>query len=981
MKVFCYFWPIKKYLKYLLLLFFVIPRVGFSQDPAYYTIGEKEFANLDIYGLLYDESTDVMFIATNSGIYAYKQNNFILIKGHKNQIGNSFFDLDQNDKGEIFCSNLSGQIFQIKENALKIIYEPKGGQGKFINYELLPNNKIAIVFYEALIFQNEDGSFTAKYNIENQLAVDGDTIHLFYAFSYLDSKVYIHGISKGHNHFIVLDESFKLLSSKKEIRNSQTINRIVKQDDVVYGIRNDGSVLGNGASLFENFELQEKERIFSLNDSTVIGLNSQKGFRYLSLNAGKDTLSATPTFFDEIFISAHAQLENGTLLFGTFGEGIIVVSNPLIVKSEHKELFLGIATSPDNEVRISCRSGEIFEIKENRLNLVDKVPHNVDNVYYIPDLDFFKKLGYEDFVYNDSRKTFYHSIDINAVDSSFVFSSDKNGLICDYWNKTKIKNIFFKSSQIQKLKHLFQASRTTSSVWNPKDSLLYIGTSTGLLYRRLEDSIVSELRFNNQHLEVNDLFFSNEKLLCATEKNGLLIFKNNKLLFQLTENEGLLSNTVNQAELKGDVIYLVTKNGLQLYNLKTNEFIGLGLMEGVEPEKITKFALSNDRLWLIEKHSFLSLEIDKIVNHTNEQQIAKLYFDSLLVNGHVIDYSSKTEFGFDQNAFTFYFDYRNLITKSETQIEYALLGFYDDWKAIPSTQNIVEFQSLPVGKYTFLLKASYRNQETETFSYSFEILPPFWQRWWFYVLIGVVGAGSIALIAVYRIRKLRKKTKEELLKKGMEQDAINAQLKAIKTQMNPHFIFNSINSIQDLVLQKETLKSYDYLVEFSKMVRTILDFSEREFIPLEEEIDFLDTYLGLEKLRFQDDFDFEIIVETNSKSVLIPSLIIQPFAENAIKHGLLHKEGPKKLKISFKHKGNTIVCIVEDNGIGIEEAQKIKYRQSNSHKSFSTDAIKKRLQLLEVQTNSKAHYEIENQVDSEGIVQGTKVVIILPVKH
>lgn len=920
-----------------------------------------------------------MFIATNSGIYAYKQNNFILIKGHKNQIGNSFFDLDQNDKGEIFCSNLSGQIFQIKENALKIIYEPKDGKGKFINYELLPNNKIAIVFYEALIFQNEDGSFTAKYNIENQLAVDGDTIHLFYAFSYLDSKVYIHGISKGHNHFIVLDESFKLLSSKKEVKNSQTINRIVKQDDVVYGIRNDGSILGNGASLFENFELQEKERIFSLNDSTVIGLNSQKGFRYLSLNAGKDTLSATPIFFDEIFISAHAQLENGTLLFGTFGEGIIVVSNPLIVKSEHKELFLGIATSPDNEVRISCRSGEIFEIEENRLNLVDKVPHNVDNVYYIPDLDFFKKLGYEDFVYNDSRKTFYHSIDINAVDSSFVFSSDKNGLICDYWNKTKIKNIYLKSSQNQKLKHLFKVSRTTSSVWNAKDSLLYIGTSTGLLYRRLEDSIVSELRFNNQHLEVNDLFFSNEKLLCATEKNGLLIFKNNKHVFQLTENEGLLSNTVNQSELKGDVIYLVTKNGLQLYNLKTNEFIGLGLMEGLEPEKITKFALSNDRLWLIEKHSFLSLEIDKIVNHTNEQQISKLYFDSLLVNGHVIDYSSKTEFGFDQNAFTFYFDYRNLITKSETQIEYALLGFYDDWKAIPSTQNIVEFQSLPVGKYTFLLKAIYRNQETETFSYSFEILPPFWQRWWFYVAIGLFTAGIITIIAVFRIKSIRKKNTAEVLTKTMEKNAIDSQLKAIRAQMNPHFIFNSINAIQDLVLQQETLKSYDYLVVFSKMVRTILEFSERDAILIEEEIDFLHTYLGLEKLRFQDDFEYHIESDVNSGAIRIPSLIVQPFVENAIKHGLLHKEGEKVLKISFHLEEDHVVCIVLDNGIGAEEANEINARQRKEHKSFSTEAIARRLQMLQTQSNGKAGYVTENVLSSSGKVNGTKVTIILPI--
>ena len=157
-------------------------------------------------------------------------------------------------------------------------------------------------------------------------------------------------------------------------------------------------------------------------------------------------------------------------------------------------------------------------------------------------------------------------------------------------------------------------------------------------------------------------------------------------------------------------------------------------------------------------------------------------------------------------------------------------------------------------------------------------------------------------------------------------------------------------------------------------------FPKGRFIPLDEEVTFLNTYLGLEKLRFQDDFEFKIDVDTKSKSVKIPSLIVQPFAENAIKHGLLHKSGKKELNISFTETDTAFICTIEDNGIGIEEAGEIKSRQTGAHKSFSTDAIEKRLNILEEQTNSKAAYSMETMLDKDGLVIGTKVVVTMPVK-
>jgi LytS/YehU family sensor histidine kinase len=233
------------------------------------------------------------------------------------------------------------------------------------------------------------------------------------------------------------------------------------------------------------------------------------------------------------------------------------------------------------------------------------------------------------------------------------------------------------------------------------------------------------------------------------------------------------------------------------------------------------------------------------------------------------------------------------------------------------------------------------------------------------------------------LKVIRSKNEEldiayEKLEETKKHELAASNLKAIKSQMNPHFIFNAVNSIQDLVLQQETIKSYDYLVLFSQMVRTILDHSEREFIPLSEEVAFLNKYLGLEKLRFEEDFNFEIITDGCPQGIFIPSLIVQPFAENAIKHGLLHKDGPKKLTIRFEYK-DELICFVEDNGIGETEAKAIQGNKSSQHKSFSTDAIAKRLKLLQEQTNSEAKYCSSTIYDGTEVL-GTMVEITLPIK-
>ncbi len=201
------------------------------------------------------------------------------------------------------------------------------------------------------------------------------------------------------------------------------------------------------------------------------------------------------------------------------------------------------------------------------------------------------------------------------------------------------------------------------------------------------------------------------------------------------------------------------------------------------------------------------------------------------------------------------------------------------------------------------------------------------------------------------------------------------QLKSLKSQMNPHFIFNSLNSIQDLILQQNTDSSYDYVVLFSRLVRNTLNYSNKNFIAIDKELEFLEIYLRLEKLRFEDDFTYQI-QHTDTEGLSVPSLIVQPFIENALIHGLLHKAGKKKLTIDFTFTDH-LLCTIVDNGIGRKEAKKIQERQGNYHESFALEAIQQRLEILKEQYDTEVGYEVFDLYDDQNPA-GTKVIIRMP---
>ncbi len=215
---------------------------------------------------------------------------------------------------------------------------------------------------------------------------------------------------------------------------------------------------------------------------------------------------------------------------------------------------------------------------------------------------------------------------------------------------------------------------------------------------------------------------------------------------------------------------------------------------------------------------------------------------------------------------------------------------------------------------------------------------------------------------------------------AMDRQIAELKLQALQAQMNPHFIFNALHSIQSFIIHADEKSANHYIVKFSRLMRLFLESSKEKFIVLKDEILLIQLYIELEHLRFKDKFTFFIHLDQqlDQYNIEIPSMVIQPFVENAINHGLLHKKNKGILQIHFMLEDNNILCTIEDNGIGREAALALKKASYKSYKSRGMNIVNDRLQLIN--TLEKQHYDItiSDLEDANGSATGTKVYIKFP---
>jgi LytS/YehU family sensor histidine kinase len=247
---------------------------------------------------------------------------------------------------------------------------------------------------------------------------------------------------------------------------------------------------------------------------------------------------------------------------------------------------------------------------------------------------------------------------------------------------------------------------------------------------------------------------------------------------------------------------------------------------------------------------------------------------------------------------------------------------------------------------------------------------------------------TIAVLCANQMQKTKaeeekQKTTQELWEN--KQKAAESRLQSLRLQMNPHFLFNALNSIQQMILANEEMIATRYLSRFSKLLRTVLIHSDKEAITLKDEIEILKMYVELESVRFKESFTYSITCdeEIETEEIKIPTLLIQPFVENAIWHGLMHKEGDRHLDIIFTDQGDFLQCVIEDNGVGRQKASEIKSLsgQDKKHISKGIAVSEERIKTLKNSQGKHGTIQINDLVDAEGQSCGTQIVINFPIQN
>lgn len=332
------------------------------------------------------------------------------------------------------------------------------------------------------------------------------------------------------------------------------------------------------------------------------------------------------------------------------------------------------------------------------------------------------------------------------------------------------------------------------------------------------------------------------------------------------------------------------------------------------------------------------------------------------------------ELPYDNNYLNFTYGAEELIRPQEILYRYRLLGQEDIWTQAGNRREAL-FTNLSPGKYTFQVQARRPGMPwgKSIFSYAFEIKRPYYTTWWFIGAILLVAGSLTYLFIRDRIKRLN----QRLL---LENALLDMERKALRLQMNPHFIFNALDSISSFIFKKDPKQAVRYLNNFAKLMRLTLESSMEHIHPVETEVSILKNYLELEKLRFGNQFDFEIEVdESIDYDVGLPPMLVQPHVENAILHGLKPKPEPGFLKISFKLNEDTLCVVVDDNGIGRKAAKAIPNKKV--HRSMATQINRDRLRLLKDSLSDKVDFEIIDKHLESGEAAGTTVIIRLPAEE
>lgn len=507
--------------------------------------------------------------------------------------------------------------------------------------------------------------------------------------------------------------------------------------------------------------------------------------------------------------------------------------------------------------------------------------------------------------------------------------------------------------------------------WHPlydmelwKDTIFFGSGHGPLQYNGTESpEIISE----TEHLIIKEVINCNDQcLLLLDHKHVLYRYGDTGL-----EEVKAFEHEVEDIKLDNDRLYVLTKGNLEVITLSNGR---------IEENFIWNLEILTTRSGfscLSTNSSHLFLGCNSGVIGINKGEIKPIVFEPTVYeilafsNGEPVNRNQ--DLANRKNNITFQFSARSIESVNQLTYEYRLIPGHE-LKAKTENSEVV-FPNLSHGKYRFELTAidAFGNRSS-TASFEFEISPPWYLTWEAVLIFSGLLLSFIYGWNRWKTKRLRKRA-EEIIQ--FEKQKAVFQLTSIRSQMNPHFIFNTLTVIQDVILQEDSEQAEKHLVKFSRAIRMFLNYSRKDRIKMREEIELLQLYCDLENIRFNN----EIKVEWNISSTIdldetfVPTLLIQPLLENSFNHGLFHKKGDKILKISIDQHGSDLRFEIEDNGVGRNEAKKMVRDERKEYESLGLTLVYERIEVLNKINKFNIQFFVEDLYEKHSVAAGTKAII------
>ena len=636
----------------------------------------------------------------------------------------------------------------------------------------------------------------------------------------------------------------------------------------------------------------------------------------------------------------------GNLWISTIDKGLIVYKkkqfpNIKMPSGFTNTNFLSIARKPDGNLLFGNYYGEIVERNKEQFivhTVSKKIPSRQRKIIFAGKHTFtFSEEGIV-MDYTISLKNLANNLPQSA--KTAIAYSDSIIIIGNYSGLLKLNAV------TQKITPLKSIAKRVTAMAKTSKGIVYFGSTDGLYkfnyqQNKITSLVANHLLFNERIIAISTT--ADDYLWIATASNGIVVTKDDKVLFHITTNDGIINNSCRSiTTVKQNEVWLGTTQGIskikyQIINSKINTSVqNISVNDGLTNNEINEMLYHNDTIYATTADGVSVVPANISIPEFNiPVQLINISInqrDTIIASKYDLDYNQQNiSLGFSAIELSGHF--KNLQYTIDNNKNWIFLSENTLNLQLNSGQHILQVRAIDVNG----------NISNKVCSIQFNIATPFWKATWFWLLV-VIGLQFISMYLVSRWQKKRKEIK--LAKEIANVQTASLEQQAFASLMNPHFVFNALNSIQHYINVQDRQNANRYLSDFASLIRKNFEASQQFFIPLEEELENIKIYLRLEQMRFTNRFSYKINIDDNLDldQLMIPTMMLQPLLENALLHGIIPSMIAGELEINFKEQvGNLLINII-DNGIGVENSSALK--RSAPHKSRGMELIKKRIAAL-----------------------------------